>query len=261
MHQNLECVKPKSWGRCTKCTPCQNWRRMQWIYRLKQEASISSRVWFLTLTSSTTMTQEQWTTSWQKYMKKLRKSLTAQNAEPISRRIRYFAVQELGTINSRRHLQSLMFFSDGLTPGRRELEKHWNHGYSSCKLVRPGHIRYVAKYIGKDTRRIHASQLLGLRLGTGTETNPHPMWYLNLRRKRLMTPIISLANTNNDLDTMERTIAPPKEGPPVQSTPRPQKQQKQPGPPGPHAANDECWVGEGRSPALEGEREAQHGEK
>ena len=246
MHQSLECLKPKSWGRCTKCLPCQNWRRMQWIYRLKQEASISTRVWFLTLTSSTTMTREQWTTSWQKYMKKLRTSLTAQNAEPISRRIRYFAVQELGTSNSRRHLHSLMFFSDGLTPGRRELEKHWNHGFSNCKLVRPGHIKYVAKYIGKDTRRIHASQLLGLRLGTGTETNPHPMWYLNLRRKRQMTPITSVNTTKHDLDSMERTIAPAR-GSQMQSihpTPKAQPVSSKET----LSANDECWVAEGRSP-------------
>jgi hypothetical protein len=103
-----------------------------------------------------------------------------------------------------------MFFSDGLAPGRRELEKHWNHGFSNCKLVRQGHIQYVAKYIGKDTRRIHASQLLGLRLGTGTETSPHPMWYLNLRRKRQMKPIISTVTNphinQNDLDPMERSI-------------------------------------------------------
>lgn len=70
-----------------------------------------------------------------------------------------------------------------------------------------------------------------------------------------MTPIISLANTNSDFDSMERSIAAPVGGNERSETPTPKANHAGPRPAG--AANDECWVAEGRSPALEGEREAQ----
>lgn len=211
MHQSLVCPHPKKWGRCgsKNCKPCNNWRRMKWIYRLEQENSVSVRTWFLTLTSSTVMTQDEWRHSWQKFMKKVRKSLIARNAEHISPELRYFAVQELGKKNSRRHCHALIFCSD--TVGRRALENHWNHGFSNCKLVEPTHIRYVAKYIGKDTHRIMASQLLGLRLGTPSEAG-HPSWYLRLRWQRLTKqhkPTLTVMHPSSeaDNDRMDRQDA------------------------------------------------------
>ena len=207
MKESLVCPNPKKWGRCGSklCRQCNNWRRMKWIYRLEQENLVNARTWFLTLTSSTVMTQDEWRHSWQKYMKKIRASLIARNADASKPQLRYFAVQELGKKNSRRHLHALIFCSD--TVARRALENHWNHGFSNCKLVQPNHIRYVAKYIGKDTHRIMASQLLGLRLGIPTEAG-HPMWYLRMRWQRLtqqQKPAMSLI-TNHDLDCMERTM-------------------------------------------------------
>ena len=212
MHESLQCPNPKPWGRCGSklCKPCNNWRRMKWIYRLEQENLVTPRTWFLTLTSSSTLVQDEWRHSWQKYMKKVRKSLTARNVDASKRQLRYFAVQELGKKNSRRHLHALIYCSDTLT--RRELENHWNLGFSNCKLVQPTHIRYVAKYIGKDTHRIMASQLLGLRAGIPS-ADGHPMWYLNMRWKRLtrsQKPTLTvLQQTNQDtngLDCMERTM-------------------------------------------------------
>ena len=71
-----------------------------------------------------------------------------------------------------------------------------------------------------------------------------------------MKPIISVTSTiKPDFDSMERTIAPPPGGDEQRETPTPNAKHTN------HllgvAANDECWVAEGRSPALEGEREAQ----
>ena len=213
MHESLQCQNPKPWGRCgsKKCRPCNNWRRMKWIYRLEQENSVTPRTWFLTLTSRSTLTQDEWRLSWQKFMKKVRKSLTAQNADASKQQLRYFAVQELGKKNSRRHLHALIFCSDTLT--RRGLEDHWNLGFSNCKLVQPTHIRYVAKYIGKDTHRIMASRLLGLRVGIPSEAG-HPMWYLNMRWKRLtksQKPTLTVINHDSSRagnDCMDRQDAP-----------------------------------------------------
>ena len=72
-----------------------------------------------------------------------------------------------------------------------------------------------------------------------------------------MKPITSVI-TKNVFDSMERSIASPlgenneqRENP----TPKALNTNKK------ISANDECWVAEGRSPDLEGVREAQHGEK
>jgi len=216
MHQSLECPTPKSWGRCgrKKCRPCMNWRRMQWIYRLKQEALVSERAWFLTLTYSSNPTLNQSRDLWQKYMKTVRKSLTAKNVEPSKRQIRYFTVSEIQPKSGKQHLHSLIFCAETLR--RRDLENHWHHGFSNCKLVRPTHIQYVAKYLGKDTHRIMASQLLGLREGIASEKG-HPTWYRRMRYERLMRQGIKpmqviTANPNPssdaEIDCMERQDAP-----------------------------------------------------
>ena len=196
-----KCPHPKKWGPCNnykKCKACANFRRMKWIYRLEQENSVNERTWFLTLTSSTTMNHDEWRNSWQTFMRTVRKSLNATNVDTTSLQLRYFAVQELGKKNSRRHLHALIFCSD--TVGRRAFERHWKHGFSNCKLVEPNHIRYVAKYIGKDTHRIMASQLLGLRAGTITNQG-HPMWYLRMRWQRLLnqrkSTLTTVPNTND----------------------------------------------------------------
>ena len=225
---------------------------MQWTYRLDQESLVNGRTWFLTLTSSSTLTHDEWRHSWQKFMKKVRQSLTVKNVEPSKRHVRYFAVQELGSKNSRRHLHALIFCSDTLT--RRELENHWNLGFSNCKLVRPTHIRYVAKYIGKDTHRIMASQLLGLRVGIPSEAG-HPMWYLNMRWKRLtrsQKPTLTVQPPTNQptnvLDSMERSIASsPSDEQKIHKVDKPDSQNV-------IAVDSE---GRRRRPDLEGVREAQ----
>lgn len=73
-----------------------------------------------------------------------------------------------------------------------------------------------------------------------------------------MKPIISVTQTTKPvLDSMERPIAAPVGGAAERSeNPTPNANHAEPREAG--AANDECWVAEGRSPDLEGVREAQH---
>lgn len=164
---------------CRKCQGCHRWRQYQWRYRLTQESLTSTRTWFCTWTSSTEMTEHDWTHSWQKFMKRLRKSLETDTHYSRPPTVRYFTVMEKGSMNSRLHLHSLMFCSDKIR--KRDIELHWKAGFSALALADPGSIRYVSKYVTKEAFRICASQNLGL-LTSSPQT--HPAWYRRLAIQR-----------------------------------------------------------------------------
>lgn len=166
---------------CRKCWPCKQWRQYQWQYRLTQEHYSAHRTWFCTWTSRHEIKAEQWTATWQKFMKRLRKTLMHSQAYQ-SPTVRYFTVLERGSKNSRLHLHSLMFCTEEIR--RRDIEASWRDGYSKLKLCKPGHISYVAKYVTKESSRILASQNLGL---LHSSLDFHPPWYRRMAIQRQIT--------------------------------------------------------------------------
>ena len=188
---SLDCLSTHLQWRCMKCQPCLRFKEWQWTYRLTHEWPHHPRVWFLTLTSSSRMNQTQWLHSWQKYMKKIRKTYSAEIADTGKVPLRYFTVQELGSKTGRRHMHSLIFCSSRIT--KRKLESKWTHGFMRASLAESSHASYVSKYVTKSSvARILASSHLGLHLSSPiTNRTAHPSWYLKMVRQRLPNPMLN----------------------------------------------------------------------
>ena len=187
---NLDCISTHLQWRCMKCAPCKQFKEWQWTYRLIHEWPHHPRVWFVTLTSGSQMNQTQWLHSFQKYMKRIRKTYSAKIADTGKVPFRYFAVQELGSMNGRRHIHCLIFTSASLT--KRDLEAKWTHGFTKVLLAKSHHAKYVSKYVTKSsTARILTSAHLGLHLNSPiTSRQTHPSWYLKMVRQRLPNPML-----------------------------------------------------------------------
>ena len=220
MFNPLQCINVHLKWRCMRCTPCKRYKAYQWKYRLTEEMYHHPRVWFGTLTARSSMSQDHWSSSWQKYMKMFRKTYSAEIAASGPDGFRYFAVQELGSTNGRRHMHCLIFCSSQIT--ERKLKAKWKHGFSQFKIARPHHFSYVAKYVTKDSQaRILASRLLGIHFTSKCPTRTkHPSWYLKILRSRLKEPPLKVLDNHDSSewsDQLDRefhheviTIDPPK---------------------------------------------------
>lgn len=158
--------------RCKRCRGCLLLRQYSWICRAAHEQAFAQRTWFITLTfrpveranvmrhasardrakdpqqrlvaaSGTYVT---------KFFKRLRRAGFA---------LRYIAVPELHR-DGFPHWHGLVHDLRGDLLWK-DLDASWSAGFSVCKLVKDAKaIRYVTKYLAKDTRgRVRASLRYG----------------------------------------------------------------------------------------------------
>lgn len=140
---------------CGRCIECLDNHRRQWVFRLRQEASLWKENSFLTLTYSDAPENGVEKSEVQAFIKKLRKRLS-----PL--KIRYFACGEYGSKGRRPHYHIVIFnygFPDKI-PYRRdrsgnlmyrsnELESIWTKGFSSILPVCSETLNYVTKDMQK----------------------------------------------------------------------------------------------------------------
>ena len=119
------CQRPREFNGnlvpCRKCQNCKKYREYTWKFRLEQETSQSSKTWFSTFTFRKAPTNDVIRSSWQKYMKRIRKV--------TQKPVRYFTVVEAGTRNGRLHLHSLLFSPANAQPHEqltyRNIKNSW----------------------------------------------------------------------------------------------------------------------------------------
>lgn len=137
---------------CGKCPWCLKIKAWRWCQKLRLEQIDWPRSWFLSLTyakiSDIHDTPKLVYPDFQKYMKRLRKHT----------KCRYFVIYDRGSKHDRPHWHAIVYAQETLT--RREVEKHWVHGFKSAKLANLSRIRYVSDYVRKGTFR-RSSQSLG----------------------------------------------------------------------------------------------------
>lgn len=140
------------WVRCRRCDHCLAVRRFQWVDRMRAEAGIWPRTWFVTLTYRNLDDYNYETV--QAWLKRVRRRAT--------QKLRYVCTTEHESKGGRAynpHHHLLIYCGTSLT--RREIEGPWHLGYTKAKLANDSSIRYVAKYLAKGTERIRASSRIG----------------------------------------------------------------------------------------------------
>lgn len=193
---------------CRKCHRCLKNRQRLWSSRARTELKSSSRTWLGTLTINP---HQRFIFSLQagsrdyhrsariigaevtKFLKKLRKA---------KHRFRYVLVMEAHK-DGYPHVHLLLHEVGPQIP-KRELQKHWKHGFSNWKLAdkdaRAAH--YVTKYLAKDMRtRVRASQRYGRNIVDIAEL--HERMYNALR----LSPRTGVKKYLTPLDTKERDCA------------------------------------------------------
>lgn len=157
------------WTRCRRCDSCLQLRRWSWFKRAVTETWAHPKTWFVTLTfrNKSMLTKEVEAYELIKiWIKRTRRRVPY---------LKYICATEYGSLNGRLHYHLLMHGNADLT-GRR-IRKGWSHGISEAKklhvdpastlseIANGTHrqvIKYVLKYIVKDTNRIRASGMYGV---------------------------------------------------------------------------------------------------
>lgn len=142
---------------CRLCWQCRERRIEDWMGRGIAESKHAKASHFITLTYgrddrgvSDHMRARVLTYSdVQKFFKLLRR-----HGYPM----RYIAVGEYGSAKGRCHWHLIVFWKDRVPPHKLQTRfnsEFWPHGFSEWENVTPSAIRYVCKYIQKDSKDIH----------------------------------------------------------------------------------------------------------
>ncbi|AXH75498.1 MAG: replication initiator protein [Microviridae sp.] len=137
---------------CRKCWQCLGNKVSDWVGRNIAEREVSTRSLFATLTyrdhgeGVTPIEAEILTyTDVQHYLKRLRKAGFS---------VRYFAIGEYGARKGRAHWHMILHF-EGASPdwslNKRVQCKYWTHGFAEYDECNAKSVRYVCKYLNKDT--------------------------------------------------------------------------------------------------------------
>lgn len=149
---------------CGKCPPCRKRRVDSWVFRLQQEAKVSSHAHFVTLTYDTVsvpITDNGFMTlrksDLQNFFKRLRQ-IISRNLTDFCK-IKYYAVGEYGERRHRPHYHAIIFNC----PSIRFYSEAWSlldnqgvrksFGGIDVGTVTGGSIAYCAKYLDKPRRR------------------------------------------------------------------------------------------------------------
>ena len=130
---------------CGKCGACRFNKRVEWTFRLKQEAKQHINSHFITLTyadENLPFTDMGVITLDKKDLQKFIKRLRKRQAQITDKKIRYYAVGEYGTNTERPHYHAIIF---GCTDS--DIINHsWNHGHIHTGRVDIASLHYVTKY-------------------------------------------------------------------------------------------------------------------
>ena len=158
---------------CGQCVPCKKRRSRHWVFRLDQEAQISTSVSFLTLTYAdeylpksengfATLVKK----DFQLFMKRLRIACPTSNKQ---QRIKYYACGEYGSEykTARPHYHAVLFnIPHTLIRDPLKIDKIWDQGIITLEYPRNAAktTNYVTGYITKSTfqRRDHYNINTGL---------------------------------------------------------------------------------------------------
>lgn len=156
--------------RCqTKCTPCLNRRRYQWMDRAKVEMTKSARCWLLTLTFK--QSSRDWLASHSAATSTSPTELAYRQVSEYVKRVRKTAsgdIRYLFTVENHKdgtpHLHGLIFEKKSGSTTWRKLHAAWPNGFVSAQLADAGSIFYVCKYAMKNdlkVKRMRASKKFG----------------------------------------------------------------------------------------------------
>jgi len=145
---------------CGQCINCKKRRSRHWVFRLNEEAKISSSAAFLTLTYENapisingfpTLVKK----DYQDFMKRLRLLAPTSKKET---RIKYYACGEYGSKTYRPHYHAILFnLPHNLINNPTQVYDTWKHGHIMIAPNNEKTTNYVAGYITKQTfeRRDH----------------------------------------------------------------------------------------------------------
>ena len=156
------CLKPKyafyALRPCGKCKVCRGRRQWKWAKRAQQEASVSERTYFVTLTFRNRGKKRSFTDA-QEYdeIKKWLKRVRTNTGD----KLRYFCSVERGSKGQRLHYHLLVH--SGGAANTKSLRAAWKQGISHARIAKEGDAAYVAKYAAKDVGRVRASVGYGSR--------------------------------------------------------------------------------------------------
>lgn len=158
-------VDPRSGGDrlfvgCGKCGACRYNRRVDWSFRISQQAKVSSNVTFVTLTYCDGMVPISQngllTLESRKELGGFVKCLRRKQDQFTDRKLKYVMVGEYGTRTDRPHYHYIFFdlhteFDDGV-----EILKLWEKGVPHVVKVTDALIHYITKYhvTARDMKRL-----------------------------------------------------------------------------------------------------------
>lgn len=140
---------------CGECGACKYNRRIDWSFRLKEEARHALSGWFITMTydpHSVPITNGIHTLAkreLQLLLKRLRKKHHAINTKSLSPfdklpPIRYYAIGEYGEKSDRPHYHLMLFNAHLKTISK--FDKIWSKGHIRMGAITPERIHYMTKY-------------------------------------------------------------------------------------------------------------------
>ena len=145
---------------CGQCINCKKRRSRHWVFRLNEEAKISSSAAFLTLTyENAPISTNGFPTlvkkDYQDFIKRLRLLAPTSKKET---RIKYYACGEYGSKTYRPHYHAILFnLPHNLINNPTQVYDTWKHGHIMIAPNNEKTTNYVAGYITKQTfeRRDH----------------------------------------------------------------------------------------------------------
>lgn len=137
---------------CGHCPQCKRNKSREWSIRLSHENSYSRHAYFITLTYSDDNLPSNGSIDMEevsKFIKRVREDeCTFGNTRKKAHNVKYYAVGEYGSVESRPHYH-LLVFSDTDCVSREAVNSWWKLGRSSVDPVSVSSICYVAGYVDK----------------------------------------------------------------------------------------------------------------
>lgn len=145
---------------CGKCDLCVEGRRRAWVFRLQQEAYVSSSYFFITLTFSDEFVPSVFT------MEAL--SLFVKRLRNVVPQFKHFSVGELGDLSLRPHYHMLLFFKDMVSHMfvLLKIRDCWKFGHVSVSLCNDRRIGYITGYCLKKNKRLGSMMRCSKNLGS-----------------------------------------------------------------------------------------------
>lgn len=133
---------------CRNCWQCREVRIQDWVGRCIAESKVSAETYSVTLTYGGGDHERAAVLTYsdvQKYFKRLRKA---------GHKFKYLVAGEYGSRKGRAHWHAILFFEGDAPPHElncNHADQYWHHGHVFWEKPTAKAVRYVCKYIQKDT--------------------------------------------------------------------------------------------------------------